>query len=393
MAAVPAKGVAGAVWLAGDTVGFPGDSVPEPLAGALPLHPAKAARPGPRQGPAPAPGDRGALTRADRDHRDPRGVLGRRTACAAGGTGGASGQRAGRDRAGRSAGGMQGLLLALLNRLAADTACRVGGTLGVLAFHLGIRRRVGSEQPTSCLGLRGPARARVLRRSYASMGAQFLQVWTIGGPDGPERQARVLNPGWTALMARRHPSAVFLTAHLGDWEMAAHAVTRYFSEVLVYAKAQHNPQMDEALNRRRAIAGLRVVLVSPRDRSGAVLALKALRRGAALGIMADQRPGDGTAAWFLNRPAWCFDGPAFFARKAGVPIIPGYAIRERAGRSALFIGRPFLASGDHAADVQRCMDAITALVAAHPGQYFWQHRRFAGPQPELPSRTIADLSR
>jgi len=281
---------------------------------------------------------------------------------------------------------VQRFIFRLLNRLAADTACRLGGTLGVLAWRLGVRRRVASQQLTASFGLSGAARARVLRRAYASIGAQFLQVWTIGGPDGPERHTEVLNPAWLALVNRRHPSAVYLTAHLGDWDMAAVSMSRSARELLVFAKAQHNAVMDDMLNQRRAAVGLHVVLVQPGDRSGAVQALKALRRGAALGIMADQRPSGGTPAWFLNRPAWCFDGPAFFARKAGVPIVPGCCIRRRAGKSVVCVGRPFAATSDHAADVQRCMDEITRLVAAHPGQYFWHHRRFIGTPPELPPR-------
>lgn len=281
---------------------------------------------------------------------------------------------------------LQRAIFSALNHLAADTACRLGAALGVLAWRLGVRRRLAAGQLTDCLGVRGPQRARILRRAYATMGAQFVQVWSIGGPAGP--QVRIANPTWAAQVLRRHPSAVFLTCHLGDWDMGAHGVSRLATEVLVYAKAQHNAEMDLMLNARRAAAGLRVVLVQPKDRSGAVLALKALRRGAALGIMADQRPSGGTPGWFLGRPAWCFDGPAFFARKAGVPIVPGFAVRRRAGESVMLIGRPFAASGDHAADVQRCMDLITAMVAGHPGQYFWHHRRFAGPQPELPPRPV-----
>ncbi len=281
---------------------------------------------------------------------------------------------------------MQRLIFTLLNRMAADTACRVGAALGVLAWRIGVRRRVVADNLTASLGLRGAARARVARRAYASMGAQFLQVWTIDGPDGPERHLEVANHAWLTAVTRRHPSAIFLSAHLGDWDMAAVAMTRYVREVLVYAKAQHNPGMDAVLNEVRARAGLRVVLVQPKDKTGAVLALKALRRGAALGMMADQRPGEGTPAWFLNRPAWCYDGPAFFARKAGVPIVPGLAIRCRAGVSRVYVGRPFWATGDAAVDVQRCVDAMSHLILAHPGQYFWHHRRFAGTPPVMPPR-------
>ncbi len=277
---------------------------------------------------------------------------------------------------------MQRLIYHLLGRLAADTACRVGVALGLLAWRLGVRRQVVRTQLSACLGLRGTARRLVTRQCYASIGAQFLQVWAIGGPDGPERHVELINPAWARLVMRRHPAAIFLTAHLGDWEMAAHAMTHFASDFLVYAKAQHNPVMDGILNVRRAAVGLRVVLVQPKDRSGAIRSLKALRRGACLGMMADQRPSGGTGGIFLNRPAWCFDGPAFFASKVGVPIIPGFALRRRAGVSRVFVGRPFSSSGDHGADVQRCMDEMTRMITAHPGQYFWHHRRFAGPQPE-----------
>lgn len=268
------------------------------------------------------------------------------------------------------------VLAGSLRRLAADTACRVGGALGVLAWRLGIRRRVVRAQLAACLGVRGTARARLARRAYAHIGAQFLAVWTIGGVEGPERGVRVLTPRWLALLARRCPAAVFVTAHLGDWDMAAHALAHHWPRVLVYAKALHDPPLDAALNERREAAGVSVVLVRADDRSGAVQALRALRAGAALGMLADQRPHHGREARFLGRRALCFDGPAVFARRAGVPIIPGCCLRVRAGRSVVWVGRPIPPTLPHDELVQRTMDALSALILAHPGQYFWHHRRF-----------------
>lgn len=281
---------------------------------------------------------------------------------------------------------LQRLVFHILGHLAADTACRLGGTLGILAWRLGLRRRVVREQFESCLGVRGWRRAELMRRAYASTGAQFLQVWTIGGPDGPERHLQVLNPGWIRHIVGRHPGAVYITAHIGDWDMGAHGMTRFLPEMLAYAKAQHNDGMDPLLNRQRQATGLRIILVTPKDRTGAVLAVKALRRGAGLGLLPDQKPSGGTPAWFLNRPTYCWDGMVYFAAKAKVPIVPGLALRRRAGRSVLFMGRPIPSDGDHAAVVQQCMDELTRMAFAHPGQYMWHHRRFAGETPELPPR-------
>jgi KDO2-lipid IV(A) lauroyltransferase len=279
-------------------------------------------------------------------------------------------------------------LLHALNWLAADTAARLGGSLGVLAFHLGVRRRVASGNIAATLGLRGPERRRVLRRSYATMGANFLELWTIGGPDGPERHLQLLDPLWQAYVHRRHPGAVFLTPHLGDWDLAGHSVTRFLPGFVAYAKVQHNPEVDAMVNAQRRRADIGVAMTGHNDRKAAVAVLRGLRQGAPVGLMADQRPsaGEGVPAFFLGIATDCHPGPGFFARRARVPIIPGFGLRLRAGVDAVFIGRPLpYHVADDAALVQASMDLLSAMIAAFPGQYFWQHRRFARPL-DLPPR-------
>lgn len=278
-------------------------------------------------------------------------------------------------------------LLRALGALHADTAARAGGALGVAAFHLGLRRRTVSANLRDALGLSGRRRRAIARRSYASIGANFLQLWTIGSGHGPEAGLRVANPGWLAHLRRRHPSLVVVLPHLGDWEMGGHGAAR-FQRVVVYAKPQGLPEVDAAINAQRRRGGFEVVLTGEGDRTGALTVLRALRDGCWLGLLADQRPGHvpGQAAWFLGRPVRCHAGPAFFARRLGVPVVPGVAIRTGAGRSVLFFGRPILPPlPDEGELTQRCMDRLSAMIAAFPGQYFWHHRRFKRLE-ELPPR-------
>lgn len=282
---------------------------------------------------------------------------------------------------------LQDLALSALNHLASDTACRVGGGLGVLTWHLGIRRRTANQTITRCLGLRGRARAVVMRQSYATMGANFLDVWTIGGPAGPEKNALSINPLWMAAALRRHGNGVFVTPHIGNWDMGAYALAQTGIPVTVYAKAQHNQGLDLHLNKVRARMQVRVLLLTPGEKTGAVKAIRELRRGGILGILADQKPSEGVPASFLGIATRCHEGPAFFARKVGVPIIPGLSLRTRAGSSQMFIGRPFVVSGDNTADVQRTMDLMSAMIASFPGQFFWQHRRFPDEVVALSQRS------
>ncbi len=281
-------------------------------------------------------------------------------------------------------------VLMALGHLAPDTACRLGGGLGVLAFHLRVRRRVATCMVQRGVGLAGPARAKVLRRSYASMGANFLEVWSAGRPGGIGTGLTVLNPRWMGAMHRRHPGCVLVMPHLGSWDLAAYAMGRIFT-VLSYAKVQHNLAVDRLLNQRRTALGQTILLTGQGDRTAAVRALRALRSGQALALLADQRPSkdEAEAARFLGQPAWCHSGPAFFARRAGVPLMGGCCLRIRAGRSVMVVGRPWTPAAEVPTSVvtQQVMDHLTSWIRAHPGQYFWQHRRFRGDEP-----TMADIA-
>lgn len=280
------------------------------------------------------------------------------------------------------------ILLRLLQSLSAETATRLGAWLGVLAWRLGIRRRMVNSYLGNTLGISGPTRATYSRQAYATMGANFIEIWTAGGPDGIERHALPANPAWMRRVQARHPGIVLATLHLGSWDGAVIGGRSCFTRVLAYAKAQHSPGVDELLNRCREITGAEVLLTRQGDRTGAVTVMKALRTGGAVGLLADQRPrkSEGTPARFLGQATWCHPGPAFFAQRAKVWIVPAFALRARADLTKVYVLRPFSVEGlEPEAATQRVMDVLSALVAAFPGQYFWHHRRFGDSPDSCPA--------
>jgi KDO2-lipid IV(A) lauroyltransferase len=277
--------------------------------------------------------------------------------------------------------------LRLCNQLAADTACRAGAGLGIIAWHLGVRRRVAQQMISETLGLRGPQRRAALKRSYATMGANFLELLTVGGPDGPERHQRYADPAWVAHLYRRHRGCVFVTPHLGNWDMGASCHRRFAPRFVAYAKAQHNAEVDAYINALRQRAGIEVLLAMRGERKSALVAMRAIRDGVPLGLMADQRPWaeHGVPGYFLGIPTPCLPGSGFFAERCQVPLIPGCGIRIRAGVTMLFVGRPVLPCGDETQTMQAGLDRLSAMIAAFPGQYFWQHNRFR-TRLDLPPR-------
>ncbi|MBA3686739.1 MAG: hypothetical protein H0W72_16065, partial [Planctomycetes bacterium] len=195
-------------------------------------------------------------------------------------------------------------MLDAIGSLSAATAERLGAAIGVLGFAVGWRRSVVSGNLRLALGLRGNARRRIARRCYASIGAQMLSLWTVGqGRAGPEAGVRVLNPRWLDRMRRDHHGAVWLTLHIGNWDVTASTLSGG-GRVIVYAKRQHDAAVDERINRQRNRLGMEVVIARDGDRTSAVTVLRGLRSGAAVGLLADQKPRglEGEPGYFLGVP-------------------------------------------------------------------------------------------
>jgi KDO2-lipid IV(A) lauroyltransferase len=288
----------------------------------------------------------------------------------------------------------------VIGSLGVDTAERLGAGLGCIAFGLGIRRRVVRENLRRTLGLRGRRRHEVARQSYATMGANFLAL-LVADRDPDEGLA-----GFASFAPRaferlcERGNAVFVTAHLGSWDMGAAGVGRGPSPFVAYATPQHDPVADAEINRLRKALGFDVLMAFHGDRRAALKAIKLLRQGGFLALIADQGPPPerGTPNWFLGQATICHLGPAFFAQRAGVPVVVTACIRLRAGRYRIIHGRPFRVSDDQAEATAQILDQLSGLIARFPGQYFWHHRRFKYPAdlPPRPShpwktRSLADL--
>jgi lauroyl/myristoyl acyltransferase len=240
------------------------------------------------------------------------------------------------------------------------------------------------------LGVRGPARQDLARRAYATMGANFLETFTAQGVDGIESHVEIANPAWADAVQRRvacqgDGGLVLLTLHLGSWDGCIIGGKRGFGRVLAYAKDQG--ATDAILNACRECTGAEILITSKDERSTGVRALRAVRGGAAIGLLADQKPRaeEGVPAWFLGQAVRVHPGPAFFAHKGPARLVPAFALRVASGRTRVYLLRDEAPAATQAATTQRAMDVLSALIAAIPGQYFWHHRRFRDvPDPPPP---------
>ena len=179
----------------------------------------------------------------------------------------------------------------------------------------------------------------------------------------------------------RGRGVLFLTAHLGSWELSSAAHALYGHPMRVMVRRLDNPLLDRFVDRRRTLFGNRSIVKEDAARR----VLEALRRNEAVGILADQNTAgdDGVFVPFFGQPAASTEGVARFAARTGATIIPGFAVwNETRGRCVLKFYPPLepAASGDRAEDVRettrRCQAAIERAIREYPDQWLWIHRRW-----------------
>ena len=104
--------------------------------------------------------------------------------------------------------------------------------------------------------------------------------------------------------------AVFVTAHMANWELGAAALSASGVQLTAIYAPQDNPLLDRYIQNRRAALGCRFI-----DKSAAVRGmLRALQDGRALGLLPDQRVDSGRPLVFFGQRAHTTIAAARIAR-------------------------------------------------------------------------------
>ena len=171
-----------------------------------------------------------------------------------------------------------------------------------------------------------------------------------------------------------------LTAHLGNWEIAAIGVAQWAGGAHGIARVSKNPLLERWILGNRERGGL---VIHPR-RGGVRDLAKAMASGkVGLQVVDQNQRLRGVFAPFFGKLASCERAAVTLALRKGYPIVVGAALRRGGGFAFdLVAEEPFVlaSTGDRAADlaagVRRVNAAIEALVRRAPEQYLWIHDRY-----------------
>ncbi|MEN9868675.1 MAG: hypothetical protein RL748_4265 [Pseudomonadota bacterium] len=191
---------------------------------------------------------------------------------------------------------------------------------------------------------------------------------------------------------------LFLTPHLGCFELTAQMIalrTRLTAMYRPPRKAILRPLIEGA----RARSNLHL---APANLGGVRILAKELKKGHSVGILPDQTPQEGEGVWadFFGRPAYTMSLPIKLQQMAKATIILTYAERLPRGRGFVVRFVPFgeLPDAPLAEQARAINQAMEALIARCPAQYFWSYNRYKVPpgvngpdaNGHAPSGTTAD---
>ena len=230
--------------------------------------------------------------------------------------------------------------------------------------------------------------ARLLKAQWRELGRVFAEYPILDRIVRDPSRLEVVHRERLLALAEGGPPAVLISGHFSNFEVMVAAIVQSGVRCQVTYRAANNPHFERRLRENRARYGVR--LFAPKGAEGTREMMRAFRRGESVALMNDQKFNGGVAAPFFGAMAHTAPGPAVFALKFGIPLLPLSVQRVRKARFRVIVHEPMWleATGERDADVEAGVRRINAFmedrIRERPTEWFWVHRRW--PKEMYPKR-------
>ena len=273
--------------------------------------------------------------------------------------------------------------LFIFRLLPVDRASALGrrliGSLGPrLARNQKFKRVLRDALPTRSASEIDDLAAAIWGNAGAVM-AEYPHLDRICRGEGRERLQIETRASIRALEQRDRP-ALFVTAHLSNFEVCAAAIRQSAGPVSVVYKSLKNPWLERRLAKYRQSMGCRLISSD----QGPKPLLSELRAGRSVGIVMDQRHAGGTPIPFFGIPKPTTLVPARLALRCGVELVPVRAERLNGSRFRVTFYEPVPHGDPDEPEADRVVRMTTRINGLFEQ---WIRER---PQDWLPMRPTKD---
>jgi KDO2-lipid IV(A) lauroyltransferase len=261
-------------------------------------------------------------------------------------------------------------------RLAAATGSRLFRALGPRTRK---QRFVARNLELAYPDLTSDERNTIARDVWSNFGAVLAEYPHLGryAASGTDALETDVHPATRALIDAGRP-AVYVTAHLANWELPGLALSRLGIPLSVVYAPQSNPHVDALLQQHRSALGCDFV-----PKTDSIRTLRsALKAGRSVGLLPDQRTDFGEPLPFFGRPAMTAISPAWLALRQGCPLVPVRVERRAHGRYRVQVLAPLAGDDTSRAGVLALSRRLNALfeswISERPGEWLCMRRRWPG---------------
>ena len=225
-------------------------------------------------------------------------------------------------------------------------------------------------------------RKKILRGVFTSLGRHVAEVCLFPRYTRENVSQTVVYEGFENYerALARHKGVLFLTGHLGAWELSAFAHSLYGYPLNVVMRPLDNPYLDRLARQYRTMHGNKAV-----DKDFARGLIAAMREEETVGVLMDTNMivSQGVFVDFFGHQACTATGVARLALKTDAAVVPGFTIWDPGLQKYRLRFDPavkLIRSKDREADVAANTQLFTKIledyIRRYPDQWLWVHRRW-----------------
>ena len=225
-------------------------------------------------------------------------------------------------------------------------------------------------------------RKKILRGVFTSLGRQIAEVCLFPKYTRENVSKTVVYEGFENFerALARGKGVLFLTGHLGAWELSAFAHSLYGYPLNIVMRPLDNPYLDRLAREYRTMHGNKAV-----DKDFARGLIAAMRKGQTVGVLMDTNmiASQGVFVGFFGISACTASGVARIALKTDAAVVPGFTIWDPVLQKyrlrfdpPVELVRTGKTEADVVANTAKFTKVIEDYVRKYPDQWLWVHRRW-----------------
>ncbi|MFH1644156.1 MAG: lysophospholipid acyltransferase family protein [bacterium] len=226
---------------------------------------------------------------------------------------------------------------------------------------------------------------KIVKKSYLSLGHSAADFLLMRFYNKKNIDKYITTEGMECFYdaQKKGKGVIIITAHFGNWELAAHYLAlKGIKSLVLYnpIKAKNFLWFERFVKNNRQRSGN--ILISKKNSLFNVY--KHLRRGGNVVLISDQHcyPPEGIQTKFFNQNVWSHKAFAELSLKTGAPIVSGFMFIKNLNKYLLKVYKPL-----YPQDFEKFKNPEIEIASSgnkiledailrSPGQWMWQHRRF-----------------